>query len=63
MKAIRFPGFQNIQVALKILATMPVTSCTGERSFLAMRQLKNYTRPTMTNDRLNCIFIETLYQA
>ena len=63
MKAISFPGFQNIQMALKILATMPVTFCSGERSFLAMRQLKNFTRSTMTNDRLNCMFIETLYQA
>ena len=53
MKTISFPGFQNIQVTLKILATMPVTSCSRERSFSAMSQLKNYTRSTMTNDRLN----------
>ena len=31
IKAISFPGFQNIQMALKILATMPVTSCSCER--------------------------------
>ena len=53
VKTISFPGFQNIQMALKILATMPVTSCSRERSFSAMSQLKNYTRSTMTNDRLN----------
>ena len=53
MKAISFPRFKNIQMALKILATMPVTSCSCEKSFSAMRRLKNYTRSTMTNDRLN----------
>ena len=53
MKAISFPRFKNIQMALKLLTTMPVTSCSCERSFSAMRRLKNYTRSTMTNDRLN----------
>ena len=37
IRTISFPRFQNIQMALKILATMPVTSCSCERSFSAMR--------------------------
>ena len=53
MKTISFPGFQNMQMALKIIATMLVTSSACERSFSAMSRLKNYTRSTMTNDRLN----------
>ena len=32
-KTISFPRFQNIQMTLKIFATMPVTSCSCERSF------------------------------
>ena len=40
-------------MALKILATIAVTSCPCEGSFSAMRRLKNYTRSPMTNDRLN----------
>ena len=39
-KSISFLGFQNIQMALKILATMPVTSCLCERSFSTMCRLK-----------------------
>ena len=39
-KSISFLGFQNIQMALKILATMPVTSCLCERSFPTMCRLK-----------------------
>ena len=30
VKTISFSRFQNIQMALKILATMPVTSCSCE---------------------------------
>jgi len=53
LKAINFDGFPNIKVALRILATLPITSCECERSFSGMRRLKTYARTTMTNDRLN----------
>ena len=53
MKTISFPGFKIIQMALKILATISVTSWSCGRSFTAMHRLKNYIRPTMTNNRLN----------
>lgn len=45
--------FVNIEVALRILATLPVTSCECERSFSALRRLKNYNRSTMGGERLN----------
>ena len=48
-------GFENIKVALRILGTLPVTSCTCERSFSSMKRLKNYQRSTMSNDRLNAL--------
>ena len=54
LKAISFPGFENIKVALRILATLPVTSCECERPFSALRRLKNYNRSTiMIAERLN----------
>ena len=53
LKAIMFPGFENIKVLLRILGTLPVTSCECERSFSALKRLKNYTRSTMTGERLN----------
>ena len=53
LKAIYYPDFENIGAALRILATIPVTSCESEQSFSAMRRLKNYTRSTMVSDRLN----------
>ena len=53
MKAISFPRFQNIQMALKILATMPVTSYSCKGHSWQCVKLKNYTTSTITNDRLN----------
>ena len=41
MTAIHFPGFENIKVVLRILATLPITSFECERSFSSMRRLKN----------------------
>ena len=36
MKTISFHGFQSIQMALKILATMPVIHCSCESLFSTM---------------------------
>ena len=43
LKSIKFSGFQNIKVALRIIGTLPLTSCECERSFFALRRLKTYT--------------------
>ena len=53
LKSIKFSGFQNIKVALRIIGTLPVTSCKCERSFSALRRLKTYTRSTMVAEKLN----------
>ena len=53
LKLLLFPGFENIKVSLRILATLPITSYECERSFSALRRLKNYNRSTMKNERLN----------
>ena len=46
-------SFPNISTALKILAILPVTSCTCERSASSIRLLKTYLRGTMSQERLN----------
>ncbi len=47
--------FPNIYVAMQILATLPVTTCTCERSISVLRRLKTYLRSTMTEKRLNAL--------
>ena len=36
---------------------MPATNATSERSFSALRRVKNYLRSTMTQSRLNNLMI------
>jgi hypothetical protein len=38
---------------LRLFLTIPVTSCTAERSFSALRRLKTFLRSTLTQRRLN----------
>jgi len=45
--------FPCISSLLQIFATLPVTSATAERSFSALKYLKNYHRTTMNEERLN----------
>ena len=47
----------EIDKALKIYFTFPVTTATAERSFSSLRRLKTYLRSTMTQSRLNNLFI------
>uniref|UniRef100_A0A2S2PFM3 Zinc finger MYM-type protein 1 n=1 Tax=Schizaphis graminum TaxID=13262 RepID=A0A2S2PFM3_SCHGA len=42
---------------LQIMLIIPVSSCTAERSFSALRRLKTFLRSTMTQNRLNDIAI------
>ena len=45
-----YPGIFFI---LSIFLTMPVSSASSERSFSAMRRIKNYLRTTMGDERLS----------
>ena len=45
--------FPNLKILLKILCTIPITSCQCERSISSLRRLKTWNRSTMKADRLN----------
>ena len=45
-------SFPNLLTAFKIFGTIPVTTCTCERSISTLRRLKTYLRNTMTESRL-----------
>ena len=47
---------------LKIFATLPVTTCTAERSFSVLRLIKNHLRSTMSNDRLNGLALLSVHK-
>lgn len=51
---ISLPSMLNeLNKLLKIILTVPVSSCTAERSFSALRRLKTFLRSTMSQNRLN----------
>ena len=52
LKSVDPASFANIFTILQILATIPVTSCSCERSISCLRYLKNL-RGTMGEERLN----------
>lgn len=45
--------FPNIRQLLLILAVLPVTISTSERSFSTLKRIKSYLRTTMEETRLN----------
>jgi hypothetical protein len=53
--AVGLETYPAILTMLQIFATLPVTTATGERSFSALKYLKNYLQSTMTEDRLNSL--------
>ena len=46
------PEFSNV---VHILAAIPATSCSAERSFSGLRRLKTYLRSTMGKQRVSNI--------
>ena len=54
------PEFSKVA---SILAVIPATSCSAERSFSGLRRLKTYLRNTMGQRRLNSLAIICIERA
>jgi hypothetical protein len=50
-----FKMLPNFGKLVKVFATIPVTSCSAERSFSSLRQILTYLRSTMGEERLSNI--------
>jgi hypothetical protein len=62
LQLVDFPGYENIKESLKILATLPITSCECERSFSSLRLLKTFNRTTMCDERLDELALIYIHQ-
>lgn len=49
--------FPNLETILKIFLTIPISNASGERSFSALKRIKNYLRTTLSEDHLNDLAI------
>ena len=54
--------FPNIFIGLKLLATLPSTTCEVKRSISVIRHLKSYVRNTMTQTRLNALALLNVHR-
>ena len=49
--------FPNMTILCRIALTLPITSCTAERSFSVLRLVKTHLRSTMSENRLSALAI------
>ena len=49
--------FPNINIALRLLGTLPTTTCECERSISALRRIKTWARSTTGESRLNGLML------
>ncbi|XP_060846349.1 uncharacterized protein LOC132926015 [Rhopalosiphum padi] len=54
--------FPNIRQLLLILAILPVTTSTSERSFSTLKRIKTYLRTTMGENRLNGLALLNIHK-
>ncbi|XP_026482761.1 zinc finger MYM-type protein 1-like [Ctenocephalides felis] len=52
--------YPNIDIALRIFLSIPVTNCSGERSFSTLKRVKTYLRASMGQDRLSALALLTI---
>lgn len=54
--------YPNIFILLKIFASLPVTTCTPERTFSSLRRLKTYLRNSCGQNRLNGLALMSIHR-
>ena len=57
-----FSFYRNIKVLVTILCSLPLTSCTAERSFSRLKRIKPVLRSSMSNERLSSLIILHMHQ-
>ncbi|XP_025192851.1 52 kDa repressor of the inhibitor of the protein kinase-like [Melanaphis sacchari] len=57
-----FEYFPNISFLLKLLATLPVSTSTPERTFSTMKRLKNYLRNSTGQERLTGLALLSVHK-
>ena len=55
--------FPNTSILLRLICTLPVTSCECERSISVLRRLKTYLRTTMGQERLTGLALMHVHYA
>ena len=59
-KAVNIELYPNVKVVFIFFISLPVTTCSVERSFSELRLLKTWLRSTMRDERLSCLTLMQL---
>lgn len=54
-------AFPNVECLIRLFLTLPISNCSGERSFSALKRIKNYLRSSLRQEKLSdlsLLFIE-----
>ena len=54
--------YPNIRALATVLCTLPVTSCSAERSFSGLKRIKTVVRSSMGNERLSSLTLLHMHQ-
>jgi hypothetical protein len=54
--------FPNVKVLLGVLATLPVSTATAERSFSTLKRIKTYLRNSMGDNRLSGLALLSIHR-
>lgn len=54
--------YPDIRVLLLVLCTLPVTSCSSERSFSSLKRIKTYLRSSCGNERLTSLALMHIHR-
>ena len=54
--------FPDIRIVLQILCTLPVASCTNQRSHNSLKRIKTYLRSTRSNEQLSALALMLIHQ-
>ncbi|XP_050516728.1 uncharacterized protein LOC126891593 [Diabrotica virgifera virgifera] len=47
--------YPNLDIVLRIALSTPATNCSGERSFSCLKRVKNYQRPSLSQEKMNSL--------
>ena len=53
--------FPNVRAIVRLLMSIPATSCTAERTFSTLKRIKTAQRSTMKEDRLEALVLTSMY--
>ena len=54
--------FPSVHTLLKLLCTVPTTSCEPERVFSTLKQIKTVFRSTMEQERTECLMLLKIHR-